>query len=312
MKKYSGVLLLLGLFLAGCAGPRVAKVAEAPTPEQIERERLQVKVALLAEELKERKTAAKLHEKAALELKMNQPQACLETLAQVRGVEPETAETHHLRASAYKILGKKDVAQREWEAALSFDPKHTKACYNLGVIHYELQHPDQAKEYWKKTVELDPAYSKAHYNLGVLEHGRGNIQEARAFYNETLKYDPNHVKAYINRGLTCVEIGNLNTAIECWGNAIRLDPANYFAHLNLGLAEAELGNFKKAVTEWEKALQQKPEDPWLYFNMAIAYDKMGNPKKAIELLKEALRINPNFEEAKTEYRSLIRMRKKVI
>lgn len=56
----------------------------------------------------------------------------------------------------------------------------------------------------------------------------------------------------------------------------------------------------------KKAEKIQKQDPWLYFNLAVAYDQMGETKKAIKFLEVALVLDPEFERAKTEHRSLIR------
>lgn len=288
--------ILPAVWLLGCAGPR--EQAKAKRDVHLEKiTQLELEIAQVAD-------SSKIHELATLHLKNGNPDQCLIVLDKIK--EEENYETHHLRATAHKFKGNVDLAQNSWEKSLELNPKFAKACYNLGVLSYGQDQVKEAKKHWKRTLKIDPTYHKASYNLGVLHHEEGDLDKALGHYEMTLKYNPKHVKANINLGLTHCKLNNIDSGIECFKQAVTLDPDNYFAHYNLGLGQAMNGNIQEAINFWEKAVDMNGRDPWLYFNLAIAYDKVGNTKKAIKLLDQALKIDPKFEQAKLEYRSLLR------
>lgn len=307
VKRFYIIAVSILLFAAGCAGPQQQRMVSEKRQKALEQQRmLEVKISVLEQEIAEDKDISKVHELATLYLRKKDPGKCLELLSEVRPGKGETAQTHHLRATAYKFKGDAGQAEISWEKALELDSKYAKACYNLGVLCYETGQLKKAKKHWNRTLKIDPTYHKAAYNLGVLYHGEGDLKTAKKHYEQTLEYQPEHIKANINLGLTYCKLEDLNSGLNYFQKATELDPENYFAFYNLGLGKAMQGKLDEAVQNWEKARKMQTRDPWLYYNLAIAYDSLGKTKKALTFLEEALEIDPEFEQAKQEYRSLLR------
>ena len=63
--------------------------------------------------------------------------------------------------TCYKELGRPELALREYEVVLGFNPDHLKARYNSGVVHLIMAHRGKAKELWQEVVDRAPQSSVA-------------------------------------------------------------------------------------------------------------------------------------------------------
>ena len=301
-------ILFLALFLVGCAGPgQQAKMSQEELLQQQKTVELKQKIAQVqASLMQDPGNVSQLHELAKLYLLASDSDGCLKAVDQIKTLNKESSETHHYRATAHKFKGEHKEAAKYWELALQLNPNFAKASYNYGNLLYEQNKLKEAKAQWKKTLEIDPNYHKAFYNLGVLLHAQGNLKEAKDYYEKTLKREPNHANAHLNLGLVHCRLDNLDEGVRYFERAVAKNAKNYLAHLNLGLGKAKQGDLQAAIQSLEKAKALHEKDPWIHYNLAIAYDSVGETKKAIKYLEKAIELNPDFEQAKSEHRSLVR------
>ena len=71
----------------------------------------------------------------------------VDDLSMLLDMDPKNSEARFLRAKAYQGLEQFDLAVKDYEALLKFDPNNTKALYNLGMIFgFKLNEPERALE----------------------------------------------------------------------------------------------------------------------------------------------------------------------
>jgi tetratricopeptide (TPR) repeat protein len=107
-------------------------------------------------------------------------------------VNPDYLEARYNLALAYKDLGKRDEAKKEFRTILGTphgaalaDPHHW-----LGVLALEDGANDEAIEHLHKSVELDPSYGDAWMNLGNAYMEGGRFQEAVEAFTSCIEADP--------------------------------------------------------------------------------------------------------------------------
>ncbi len=67
-----------------------------------------------------------------------------------------------------------------YERALTYNAKHAKALYNLGVACGEMGHVSRAIFLYELAIHFDPSCAEAWNNLGVLQRDLGNFEGAPA------------------------------------------------------------------------------------------------------------------------------------
>ena len=187
----------------------------------------------------------------------------------VLATQPSSADAHHKVAiqyyRLYKARGEEKTAQKaeeNWQKALSLDPKHYKALYNLGVLMHRKKKATDAVAYWEKAAKVEPRFYRANYNIGTYYHNLGlQHQEAaqemkkRAdpkaaaekkkaneyfelavdFYKKTLRYKANHIKSFINLGLVYFELYRDKEMIAAWKDGLKLAPNDILLNYNTGI-----------------------------------------------------------------------------
>ena len=63
-----------------------------------------------------------------------------------------------------------------YERALTYNAKHAKALYNLGVACGEMGHVSRAMFLYELAIHFDPSCAEAWNNLGVLQRDLGNFE----------------------------------------------------------------------------------------------------------------------------------------
>lgn len=118
---------------------------------------------------------------------------------------------------------------------------------------------------------------------------------------ETLRNKVSQAVARINEG-------NLPAALEIIAESEEI-ANDVVAHFNEeGMRHREAKKFDDAVACYQKALEVAADDEHLHYNIARAYYEAEHLDKAEELLAKALQINPDFEEGKSFYTFLLKLR----
>ena len=94
-----------------------------------------------------------------------------------------------------------EEAVAAYHRAVTIDPRHRDAHYNLAFLHQQTGNVDQAIEHFQAVTQLDPQNPEAHLNLGVLLAGNGQIEQAEHEYLTALDLDPNLAETYYNLGI---------------------------------------------------------------------------------------------------------------
>jgi len=108
--------------------------------------------ALKAENEQFKKTNSKLNEEVKLA-----PQKFKDMASQNKVMVKETAGMHYNLGVFYAGNKNYELARREFERSLVFDPNNPKTHYNLGYLYSEyLDQHDKAMAYFEKYLEMDP------------------------------------------------------------------------------------------------------------------------------------------------------------
>ncbi len=95
--------------------------------------------------------------------------------------DPLTAVEHNDLGVAYEAAGKRDLAMREYRAALKRDPQLARARVNLGNLEAAAGRWRKAEDCYRRALRGSPADADALNNLAVaLMRRNGSLTEAES------------------------------------------------------------------------------------------------------------------------------------
>lgn len=128
--------------------------------------------------------------------------------------------THFLRGSPARL----DAARPHLEAAIRFDPMHSDARLNLGVVEFMEGRVDQATRHFEEAVRLAPTDSEARLSLGAARFEQGRTSDAVLEFERAIALDPDNAKAYSNLGTIYLSLGRRSEAQRAFEYALFLVP----------------------------------------------------------------------------------------
>ena len=174
----------------------------------------------------------------------------------------DEAENHILKGGQYVQAKDFKKAVKEYEAALSVDPKNTKANLLLGLTYAALEDLDNAIRYSSKAVELQPSYI-SYSNLGLVYAYRTDYDKAAQNYEKALEINPKSFQGWYQLGKVYFTEGNFSKAIKAYDEAVQLNPKFGEAYQGLGSAyywSGDKGSAVKQVAEMKRMkLNEKAE-----------------------------------------------------
>lgn len=179
------------------------------------------------------------------------------------------------------------------------------AYINRGVAYNMLEDYKKAVDNYDLAIELDPDLAVAYHYRGYALHQLGRYNRAFNDYDRALILDLDYVAAYNNRGTAHQDLGQYQKALTNYTEAIRLDPNYAPARFNRCWTKAKnLGRFADALADCELAVQQDPDQAYALHGLGYVHQGLGETERAIEEYQQALAIDPDYEPAKHNLRSL--------
>jgi len=150
---------------------------------------------------------------------MNNPVSAIEDLRKGIALGYDLADAHFYLAMSFANLGDRDEAIRQYEIALTTQPRWAQAMINLAHLKLASGQEAQAATLLQEAIAIDPAFSMAHQNLAAL-YDRSAYKptaldlEART---ELVLYD-----AYNLAGEQSFHVGKGNQGVKLWTRALQI------------------------------------------------------------------------------------------
>ncbi|MEW6088860.1 MAG: tetratricopeptide repeat protein [bacterium] len=242
--------------------------------------------------------------------------------------DPNCVEVHYQLGLVYTyLIPYQDLAIVEFKKVQELVPDsrsaaHIRAVFNEGLAHLRMGAYEDAITVLRKVKELDPTYKdldKLHNYLGVAFYFLDNYEMAikefkRAIQENAVYREANfNLKSvnmrllYFNVGVTYGFMGNYRQAIEELNKAIEIDTNFFNAHMEIARIYIREGMYGDAISELIRCERINPNHRNIrkvYMNLGVAYYNQGSPKIAVEYLRKALRIQPDYEDAIKNLRSI--------
>jgi Flp pilus assembly protein TadD len=189
------------------------------------------------------------------------------------GRHVSTAEAHYARGIIHALDGESDLAEAEFQEALSVDPTSDSAHQSLGVLYFDRDQPERGYRHFKEAMALRPLSRririkacqlcfKHKYYPGVIEVGQ-----------EILSMDGDQATALTLLGWIAQAqsaLGQLDRALETSLQAARLSPADASLLNNVGVLQLRLGQAQRASQTLRNALALDATSQVVRRNLALA------------------------------------------
>ncbi len=221
--------------------------------------------------------------------------------AQTGASSAKEIHDHLQKAAEYLKANRPNLAEKEFAAVLTLDPKNAEANANLGVIAFFRRDYQSASQYLRKALAANPNLAKTQALLGICERRLGEpsaealleksfarlkdktlqIQAGLELANIYYQQGATDSAAFVMRSL--VELDADNVEILYMAQRVYSDLAdetlNKLAILAPGSARMQEviaerlvneGDLKGATEHYRKALQLSPQLPGVHYELAEA------------------------------------------
>lgn len=194
---------------------------------------------------------------------------------------PGEAVHHNSLAAAFRALGRREEAVREYRAAIALRPRSGELLCNLATALAELGHAEEAARHYRAAADCAPQRPEIWYNLANLLAEIGPAREAEEAFLTALRLAPGLVEAEANYGRWLMRRGRWSEAAARLAEAARLAPGAPSYWNNLAVALQELGRHAEAVACYERALALDPRFADAHYNLGCLLHLSGRTADAV-------------------------------
>jgi tetratricopeptide (TPR) repeat protein len=185
------------------------------------------------------------------------------------------------------------AALGEYQTAMEYVGDFTHGQFNLGNMYMNLGKPDLAEKHFKAAIQIDRLFYPAKINLAMLYNQMGKNEEAEGLLREAVDEYPELYEAAYSLGLLLVEQKKYDEAVEYLGHAAKGLPDRPRVHYNLGLLLQQLKRHTAAEAALIKALEIVPDSMDFLHAVADHYIKRGNFGEAKRVVEEMIAKHPD-------------------
>jgi tetratricopeptide (TPR) repeat protein len=243
----------------------------------------------------EPKNVAALRERAEGRVASSEYDQAIEDLKAALLIAPGDKEISLRLARVYELAGKKEEAQRIYEAfGPSVDPPQSPGVLNVkgsveDIAAANADDPKVAQPALERLIAGNPKNAGLFARLGDVTR-RIDPQKSADAYRRANEIDPRNPKYATGYAAALVQARRFAEAVAILRQVIAMAPNEYAAHANLALALYELKDFPKALPEYEWLAAARPEIAATYFFIAIAHDNLAEYQQALEAYEKFMSL----------------------
>lgn len=117
-------------------------------------------------------------------------------------IDPTNALAYADRGTAYAMLNKFDLAQKDLERAFALGYAEASAYCTIGTVCFQVKQYQKSLDYFAKAITLNPNYPFIYYNRSNVLHELGDNKTAIADLEKCLEFNPDEsMRQLIDRRL---------------------------------------------------------------------------------------------------------------
>lgn len=193
------------------------------------------------------------------QLILKQPERALETLAEIKAIDPQNAEMFYMAGLVFEDQGKTDEAIENFQSAVEVEPELIEAWIELGKLWASKKQPI-ALQFFDNALRVDSTNITAlHEKAYYLSNTLNDLDGALALYKKIIISHPQYADAYYNAGLLYLDMDSIDRAYQEFNLNIEIEPTFYQAYYYRGVCEEMKGNKANAKKDYQQALDLAPD-----------------------------------------------------
>jgi tetratricopeptide (TPR) repeat protein len=203
--------------------------------------------------------------------------------------------------------GEGRAVKAEIKALVEEHPRYHMTHYAMGIYLAMIEEDSVgAIPFFERAVEILPIFPEAHYNLGGAAMQAGDAAKAVKAYRAAVRYskDGGEIAERARSQLDFLEKILLKDSSFSTLDAY-LANAKLFDEAFVSLTHQD---FEKAAGLFQRVLSENPTHVQSFGNLALAYAGLGKRAAALECFDRALALDPHYEPAIINRRTIARMR----
>jgi protein O-mannosyl-transferase len=220
-------------------------------------------------------------------------------------VQEDNSLAHACLGAAFIQQGNPQQAKKHLTRALEINPRSPEALNDLGKILMDEGNYREAIAHFSNAINLDPNSPEAHNNLALTLMRVDRLPEAIHHYEMAISLNPMFPKALNNLGAALAQQGRLEDAKAYFLRAITIQPGYDDAYNNLGLLHYQQQDFANSRRYFESGLSYNSNNPKAYFFLGLIATAQGQDREAAGYFSQALKLDPNFQEASENLKSIL-------
>lgn len=232
-------------------------------------------------------------------------------------------------AKAYAALGKREMAEKEFNKVLKQNPSRDEVTLELAKLfiadkkgdeafklaeQYLAKHPgnveglellgissavvkrfNDAEAYLQQALHADPARSRTKLELAGVYMASGTEQKAKTLIEEVVQADPKSTRAYYMLAALENGLGNSNRAMEIYRKILENDKSEAFASYKIGLLQIEKGELDNADATADELVKAFPKRGDGHRLKGLVSFHRKNYAEAINPLLTSIKLAPTQE-----------------
>ncbi|XP_076983019.1 tetratricopeptide repeat protein 6 isoform X3 [Tamandua tetradactyla] len=165
-----------------------------------------------------------------------------------------TAEFLTNRGVIHEFMGQRQNAMKDYQAAISLNPKYALAYFNAGNIYFHHRQFSQANDYFSKALKFDPENECILMNRAITNTLLRKFEEAKEDFANAIESCPFWAALYFNRANFYCYLKEYEIAEEDLSKALSLQPNNAAAYTLRAEVRGKIGLIEEAVADHKRAL----------------------------------------------------------
>ena len=229
-------------------------------------------------------------------------------LSKSLSINVNNAEAHKVLGRGLMLIGRFDVAQREFEIGEKQDPKSAEMPFNLGRLFSIQDMWVESRRAFERALRIDARYMEAYDGLGFAFEALGDDAAAVTQYQKAMALNQERkgsfASPYVNLSALRLREGAVDTALELARQAVSVNDKADRGWSQLGRARERAGNLEGAVDALARAIGINPRVSSYYYVLANVYRRLGKQqesREAMEMFSKLTRETNEMEEKRREF-----------
>jgi tetratricopeptide (TPR) repeat protein len=213
-------------------------------------------------------------------------------------IHPYPGVMRYRLGQAYRRVGQRDLAIREFERSLMIDPRQPETDLALGEVLLDAGRAAEAVPYLRAAFEANLRPDLSGYALARALRATGDRAGSVEVLDHLAATLDVEATSFVALGDLALESGAPAVAGTLYRRAIARAPAMAGAHEKLGVALSMEGHSAEAIRALEDACRLDTASASARLNLAVAYATAGRLNEARARAQDALRLDPGYERAR--------------